>query len=167
MKKVSKQGIALLSLILIIVIVMMLAGLVTYSSYDMIFETQKLSFAKDITTINDAVEEYYSVNGSLPILNDGNIFTVQEYKNKIEEIRGSSQLEQLAHEMDVNDDESAVFYEIDISKLDIKQLKYGLKEDEYDIFLVSDQSNKVYYLKGYDILNKVYFSGESVLNKNI
>lgn len=162
----KKSGIALISLTIVIIVLVMLASLVTYASYDIISESQKVTFAKDITTINDAIEEYYTVNGSLPIFDGGVAVSVAEYKEKITQIRDEKSLNQLVYEIELNDDSEATFYEIDLSKIEIDNLKYGVKSDENDIFMVSNQSNKVYYLKGYDILSKVYFSNTSILEKN-
>jgi len=164
--KSCKKGIALISVALVIMVLVMISGIVTYVSYDIIEISKQTSYAKELENISDAVEEYYAVNGSIPALSGGLELTVEEYKKNIEEINGSKITEILAEEITANNDEEAIFYEIDISKIGIEDLKLGLKSNEYDIFLISNESHNVYYYQGYEINGNVYFSNINIMDKN-
>lgn len=163
MKKItSKEGIALISLVLMIIVLLMLSGLITYASYDIINESKKITFANDTATIYDAVEEYYMVNGTIPVLEGGIEINYDAY---ISSITGDVYLSALSEEVSNNGDENAIFYEIDMSKIGIKDIKYGVKENAKDLFLISNISHNIYYYSGYKIKNNVYFSNTSILSK--
>lgn len=144
---------------------MLISGMVTYISYDMIVESKKTAFLHDIGVVNDAVEEYYAVNGTLPILSSGAEITVNEYKQKINQLYDADALNSLTEEITLNNDLESDFYEIDISKLNIESSKFGLKESETDVFLVST-NNLVYYYSGYKTSTGIYFSAVKILDKN-
>ena len=144
---------------------MLISGMVTYISYDMIVESKKTAFLHDIGVVNDAVEEYYAVNGTLPILSSGIEITANEYKQKINQLYDVDALNSLKEELNLNNDLDSNFYEVDISKLNIEASKFGLKETETDVFLVST-NNLVYYYSGYKMATGIYFSGVKILDKN-
>lgn len=147
-------------------VLIMISGIVTYVSYDMITISKQTTYAKDLENISDAVEEYYAVNGSIPVLDGGLEVTAEQYKANIEVINGTKITEILTEEIAINNDENATFYEIDISKIGVEDLKLGLKSDEYDLFLVSNDSHVVYYYQGYEINGNVYFSNVNIMDKN-
>ena len=161
----NKRAIALVSLVLVIIILMMLAGIVSYVSYDMIAESKKTVFAKDITSVNDAAQEYYAVNGSLPILDGGIEFSATEYEQRINELGDVDKLDTLVEEISLNGDVESYFYEVDMSKLGIEESKLGIKTDAEDVFLIST-NNVVYYLPGYKISTGTYFSCVRITSKN-
>ena len=53
---------------------------------------------------------------------------------------------------------------IDLSKLNIKSLKYGLGNTVQDKYLISSVTGKVYYLKGVKVGNDTYYSIDNELN---
>ena len=169
-KRINIQGITMVSLGIIILVLLLLSGIVTYASRDIITEAKEVTYTKNMSSISDAVQEYYSVNGDLPILPNseyGKELTKEQYVNAIKNFYGEEFSNALTQEIQKNGDESSIFYEIDISKLNIDELAYGTKKDDdwNDIFLVASDSNVVYYLKGIKISKKIYFSGEYLLNK--
>ena len=164
--RLNKRGIALISVVITILILTMISGIITYVSYDMINLTKETAYAKDLTTISNAVEEYYAVNGSIPRLEDGLEFSAAQYKENIEGINGTNYVDALNDEMTINEDGKAIFYEIDISKIGVDDLKYGVKNDENDLFLVSNDSHIVYYYPGYVIDGNIFFSNTKIINKD-
>lgn len=139
--------------------------MVTYISYDVIAESKKTAFLHDIGVVNDAVEEYYAVNGTMPILNSGIEITANEYKQKVNQLYDADALNCLNEEIALNNDLGSNFYEVDISKINIESSKFGLKKTETDVFLVST-NNIVYYYSGYETSTGIYFSGAKILDKN-
>ena len=162
--KLSKRGVSLISLVVITIVLVMLSGLVTYMSTDMIIDSKKVAFKKNMETLSDAVEEYYAVNGDIPVLSEGAVFTKAEYESLVSEDYGTKYSQALALEIIENGDENSTFYEVDISKIGIKDLNYGTGEDENDIFLIANDSHLVYYLKGMKIKDDIIFSSTFVLD---
>jgi len=64
-----------------------------------------------------------------------------------------------------NGDKEAMFYEVDISKIGIEDMKFGVRKNENDIFLVSNESHVVYYYPGYEIGENIYFDSMNILDK--
>ena len=161
-KSTNKRAIALISLVMVIMVLTLLAGMVTYVSVDLIKETKKITFATDTETIYDAVQEYYTVNGDIPVLDNGAQFDSTTY---VASIADDNYAEALSDEIIANGDEYAIFYEIDITQIGIKDTKYGVKETENDIFLVSNVSHNIYYYPGRKINNDIFFSNTYILEK--
>lgn len=164
-KELNKNGIALLSLTIVIIVLMLISGMVTYVSYDIITDGKKAGFLHDIDIVNAATDEYYVVNGSYPILETGTQVTANEFEEKINELYDNGTVDILKEELTQNNDLNAIFYEIDITKLNIETSNIGLKKDENDIFLISSNNN-IYYYSGYRILNDIYFSNSKIIDKN-
>ncbi len=164
--KSKKSAIALVSLVLIIMILLMISGIVTYVSYDIIKQSKETVFAKNSQAISDAVEEYYAVNGDIPVLTGGVAISASEYETRIESLKGDTFSKILLEEITKNNDENATFYEIDITKIGIEDMKYGIKKDSNDIYLVSSDSYTVYYYPGTKINGDIYFSTSNIINKD-
>lgn len=164
-KKLKKSGIALVSLTIIIIVLMLISGIVTYVSYDIMSEGKKTAFLHDVEVVNSAVGEYYAVNGSNPILSTGTQITASQYKQKINELYDENAAESLTQELTQNGDLEATFYEIDLAKLNVETSKFGVKAEAEDIFLISSNNN-IYYYSGYQIANDIYFSNVKIMDKN-
>lgn len=162
---VNKRGIALISIGIAIIILMMLAGIVTYMGSDIINSTKSTAFAKDINTIYEATQEYYAVNGSLPVVADTER-AAGEYINDIENKLGEEAKASLSEELTKNGDSGAMLFKVDIEKIGIKELHYGNGADAMDFFLISTNSQEIYYYKGYEIDNELYFSNVNLMEKN-
>ena len=158
----KKKGIALISLGIVVLILIMLSGFITYVSIDVISESEKVSFLKDITTIYEAVQEYYAVNGDIPSSDAGKVLGVDEYKSSQS---SEAALNSLDIELIKNGDEQATFYEIDMSKIGIDKSIYGVKKTGDDLFLVSNVSQNIYYFPGIEIDNNIYFSNVFLIEK--
>lgn len=169
-KRGCKKAIALISLVMVIIVLIMISGITTYLGYDILYESKKTAYAKDILAVQEAVEEYYMVNGSIPNLDGGKVIDATQYIANINTLKGTDASNFLSLEIQNNNDdgEDVVFYEIDLSKIGIEESSYGVKENgnENDIYLVSNDTHVVYYYPGHNIDGKVYFSNLEMLNKN-
>jgi len=165
-KTINKKGISLIVISIVLVILVLLSGLVIYMGNDIILTSKNTVYARDLEKITEAVSEYYAVNGSLPILKEnGKEMKAEKYKSDIKELLGEDKLAILEFEIKENNDEEAIFYEIDISKIGIDDIKYGVKENEHDLFLVSSESHVIYYYIGYENRTGVYFSNTQIIRK--
>ena len=123
--------------------------------------SKRVAFAKDINTIKDKVDEYFSIYGDLPINEDIDAinFTSASYISHVASILNEQQASKLSSEITVNNDTNENFYEIDLVKLGIESTAIGYKQnDADDVYLVTGQKHNVYYLKGYRVLKNRYFS---------
>ena len=162
---VNKRGIALISIVIAIIILMMLAGIVTYMGSDIIQTTKSTAFANDINTIYEATQEYYAVNGSLPVV-ELTERTATDYLEDIRNIFGEDAAESLSSELSKNGDSGATFFKVDIEKIGIKELHYGNETDSRDFFLISTVSQEIYYYEGYEIDDELHFSNVTIMEKN-
>lgn len=149
----NKKGISLIILVITIVIMLIITSAVIFISSDTTSNTKMAAFAMDLQQIESAVEEYYLYNKELPIIKVG--YTKTTLVTSIE--NGS---EILSEEIEANGDDEAVFYEIDLGSLDVENISKGLRQggDATDIYLVTEDSLNVYYLKGEEISSVYYFS---------
>ncbi|MDD2628493.1 MAG: hypothetical protein PHR25_03590 [Clostridia bacterium] len=152
----EKQGISLLVLTIIIIVMIILAGTVVYTSAEATNNSKMAAFISDLETIGEAVEKYYLNNEELPIVLDTEYTKTSMINQLIEEDRKKV----LSKEIDELNDTEKKFYEIDMSKLEIKFSQYGMKEDgdPLDAYYISEGNHNIYYLKGRRIARKYYFT---------
>lgn len=138
-----KKGITIITLVVTITVMLILATTVTITSSNAINNSKKIKFASELVFMQETVDNYIaSHEGSLPIIDT-------EIKN--------GQLP------------SNEYYEIDMSLLGLIETTYGrkLNNDITDIYVLSKNDGKVYYLKGLKIKNKVYYNLDNELKKII
>ncbi len=147
-----KHGISLVSLMVTIVIMVILASSVTISAFSSINNSRKITFATEISLIQEAIANYYIKNNSLPISEkvEKNILGNEEqFKNeKIQE-------------------GIVILYKIDLQKLGNFDLVYGKEKSKDDIYAVSKDTNIVYYVAGISIGENVYYTLTDELKNTI
>jgi len=101
-------------------------------------------FKSQLTRVSNTVNEYYLKNDELPVTG---------------EIVAKANLpEALTNEIDMNGDLNNDLYIIDMSKLDINNVTRGNGNlDDRDLFLVAEESNNIYYYKGYKFRKTMYY----------
>ena len=102
-------------------------------------------YKSNIDRVADEVNIYVTDNGTLPVTNE--VIAInslgQDFLNQVKE----------------NGDLANKFYLVDISKLNDYNIKKGRGNVENkDVFLVTENTNNVYYLKGFKYRGKVYFN---------
>ncbi|MDD2628492.1 MAG: hypothetical protein PHR25_03595 [Clostridia bacterium] len=158
-----KSGVSLIALVMVIIVLIMFAGLAGYSGIGIMQDIKEATFYKDNQTIEDATEEYYLVNGDIPIKTGGLNITKAEFLQHIKEKYGQTVSNKLDKILIKNKEEDSNFYEIDIQKIDVESSKYGLKtKGEDDIFLVSNTTAKVYYYSAFKYRKNIYFTSETL-----
>lgn len=156
----NKKGISLVILTITIIVMIILASVVIYIAADTTNNSKMAAFASDLEQVEDLVNEYYLANGTLPVVSSATGYNKTQFTGLI--TNGKSTL---VSEIISNGDDSAVFYKLDLSKLDIESTKRGLEADgdTTDAYFVASNTFNVYYLKGRKIANDYYFS----LTKNL
>ena len=154
MKK-NKLGITMIALMFTILIVIILASTVTISASNIIKTTKKKEFAKEIYTIQRKVDEYNFKNSKLPI-GDSILFDISNVKDKegfsLEPSYSSGKV---------------TLYKINYYEADIENLNRGLNKEENDIYVVSKDTKKVYYLKGIKFDDKYYYTLDDTLKNSL
>lgn len=98
---------------------------------------------KDIELLEDSIDLYYLNNGELPF-----------YEKEI-----------INFEYSINPNDSDVFYEIDLNKLENLKLSYGNKKDSDDVYIVNEQSHSIYYYKGVEYNKEKYYTIKNSYSK--
>ena len=74
--------------------------------------------------------------------------------------------ETLTNEINLNGDESAKFYVVDLNLLKIETVQRGNEVDNTDVFVIASNTLNVYYLKGIEVDGVMYFSVVNLITDN-
>lgn len=140
-----KKGLSLSTVVIAISIMLILVSSVSVIGSSAITSANFEEYKSTIDRIADEVNIYITDNGNLPVTNE--VIAInslgQDFLNQVKE----------------NGDLANKFYLVDISKLNDYNIKKGRGNVENkDVFLVTENTNNVYYLKGFKYRGKVYFN---------
>lgn len=138
-----KNGVSLVSLMITIVIIILLTTTVSISAISSINNAKKVSFATEISFIQESVNNYYTKNNILPILEKVN-FDINEIDEKYKDQFSLEDVQNM--------------YKLDLEKLGKIDNVFGKGEKLNDIYIVSIDTNKVYYLSGINVGEKIYYT---------
>ena len=140
-----KKGFSLSTVVIAISIMLILISSVSVIGSSAISSDNFDEYKSQIERVSDEINIYINENGNLPIKN--------------EEVDINSLGTDFLNQARENGDTTNKFYVIDISKLNDYSLKKGNGNvEDKDVFLVAENTNNVYYLKGFKYRGKVYFS---------
>ena len=140
-----KKGLSLSTVVIAISIMLILVSSVSVIGSSAITSANFEEYKSNIDRVSDEVNIYVTDNGTLPVTNEViAIYSLgQDFLNQVKE----------------NGDLANKFYLVDISKLNDYNIKKGRGNVENkDVFLVTENTNNVYYLKGFKYRGKVYFN---------
>ena len=140
-----KKGLSLSTVVIAISIMIILVSSVSVIGSSAITSANFEEYKSNIDRVSDEVNIYVTDNGTLPVTNE--VIAInslgQDFLNQVKE----------------NGDLANKFYLVDISKLNDYNIKKGRGNVENkDVFLVTENTNNVYYLKGFKYRGKVYFN---------
>lgn len=140
-----KKGLSLSTVVIAISIMLILVSSVSVIGSSAITSANFEEYKSNIDRVSDEVNIYVTDNGTLPVTNE--VIAInslgQDFLNQVRE----------------NGDLANKFYLVDISKLNDYNIKKGRGNVENkDVFLVTENTNNVYYLKGFKYRGKVYFN---------
>lgn len=140
-----KKGLSLSTVVIAISIMLILVSSVSVIGSSAITSANFEEYKSNIGRVSDEVNIYVTDNGTLPVTNE--VIAInslgQDFLNQVKE----------------NGDLANKFYLVDISKLNDYNIKKGRGNVENkDVFLVTENTNNVYYLKGFKYRGKVYFN---------
>ena len=139
-----KKGISLMVLMITVVIMIIMVSVVTISSRDALDTSRKMTFAIEISLLQEFVNTYYQENMSLPILEE---MIIEVPENGIEQFQNE----------DINNGQ-VTLYTIDLEKMDPVERIYGNGQADLDVYVVSNKTHQVYYLKGVHTSKESYYT---------
>lgn len=141
-----KRGISLASLTVVIIILVILAGIIVGTGIESIDTTTINIFATEILDVQNAVWDYESRYEKYPSLSD--------YVLDVNNVDSNS-LDQFADE-DITEDKIN-FKVVNLSEVGITDTQYG-KGEETDVYVLSEKTGNVYYIKGLEYNGVTYYT---------
>jgi len=139
-----KKGITTSVLLVALVIMSILIGSATIVGTNAIKTANYEDFKSEMSRIKDMVNDYSVKNDVLPV------------KNEI--VATSTMPDTLRNEISKNGDLNENFYVIDMNKINDSTISIGRGDvSNSDVFLVTDSTQNIYYLKGYTYKSKIYY----------
>lgn len=148
-----KKGITAASISIMIVIIIILLGTVTISSYNSIQNAKRTTFSLEISSIQEEVDKYMRLNNSsedYPILT--NVYTLS-LENVSEDIISTQFKDE-----SINSNKEITLYEIDLEAIDMTNTQYGKMKTDKDVYVLSKETGKVYYLNGIKANKTTYYT---------
>ena len=140
-----KKGISMVTVLIAVSVMMILVSSVSVIGSSAISSANFEEYKSKVERVADEINIYINENGTLPITNQSVSI------NSL----GGDFLEAVKEKNDL----SNKFYVVDISKLNDYSIDKGKGNlNNKDVFLIAENSNNVYYLKGFKYKGKVYFN---------
>lgn len=146
----NEKGVTLITLVVTIIILMILTVTISVNVEDYKIRKMTNEFETDLLILNEEINQYYSREKELPIIN--------KYDNEV------------IVEIEKNSNDNENYYVIDISKLGV-DLNYGkgykkvvekqpteVISNIKDVYIINEQSHTIYYPKGIDYGNQINYS---------
>ncbi len=139
-----KRGITVSTLSIAIVIMLILVSVSTVAGVRAIKTASYEEFTSKMLRLSDDINIYVKKNGTLPV------------KNEIVSQAGMNTV--LKELITNNGDANNTLYVLDLNKLTTESINMGEGNTEnLDVFLVAENTNNVYYLKGFEYKGVRYY----------
>lgn len=152
---IKRRGITLTVMVVTVIIFGILAGTITISTYSTINYSRLSTWVSEITYIQDIVDEQLAKSSALN-------FVVDEIKIDVSGLTVEEKNEQFGGET-IGSDGTVQLFTLDMNKLKILNTRYGNLQVDTDVYALSKQTGKVYYVRGLEAENKMYYSLTDVL----
>ena len=147
-----KKGISLISVGVILVMLAIILSVVVINSEDSVNNMHKVRFVTEFIQVESFVDKYYINNNEYP------------GSEQIQITFNPSTANQFVDETIVDNTVSLI--KIDLSVLGVDDCVYGTGEDAKDYFAVSTATGKVYYIKGFEFEDNIYYRVTEELNSD-
>ena len=145
---IKKQGITVTVMTITIILLVILAGTITISVYSTINYSTLSTWANELMYIQDIVNE--QLNASY-----NTVFTLEEIVINI--LDTDIIQEQFEGEI-ISEENNVILKVIDLGKLDITNTKYGNLNNPKDVYAMSQETGRVYYVQGLEVEDKTYYT---------
>ena len=140
-----KKGVSLTTVVIAITVMMILIASVSVIGSSAINSANFEEYKSEIERVANEVNLYITENDTLPTTNE--VISINSLESEF------------LNSLNENNDISNKLYVVDISKLNDYNLEKGKGTvSDKDVFVVAEDSNNVYYLKGFRYRGKVYFT---------
>lgn len=140
-----KKGVSLVTVIIAVSVMMILISSVSVVGSNAISSANFEEYKSTIERVSNEVNIYINENKSLPVTN--------------EFVAINSLGDDFVAEVKEKNDLSNKFYVVDVSKLSDYNIEKGKGSiSDKDVFLVAENTNNVYYLKGFKYRGEIYFT---------
>lgn len=140
----NKKGVTTTVVVLAVVIMFIILTTATVVGSRNIDTVNYEEYMSQITRVSDSVNEYVVKNNEMPVIN--------------QIVAKTNLTEDLNNELKANGDLNNDLYIVDMSKLDVNNVNKGTGTiDDRDVFLVAENSNNIYYFKGYKYRGTMYY----------
>lgn len=148
--KERKKGISLISLVVTMLVIIILSTVMIQKGIDKINYARLASFDNSILQLKEEVNNYMLQN-------------IQEYPAKTDEngnyiIYSITNNPELLEKATKKNDQNDIFYIVDLQKMNIDNSDIGVGKTIDDYYLVTKTSQNIYYAKGVNISNIVYYT---------
>lgn len=142
----NKRGVTTTVIVLAVVIMFIILTTATVIGSRNIQTVSYEEYVSQLTRVSDAVNEYVLQNGTLPTLSSNEV------------VAKASFTEDLKNELTANGDLNNNLYVVDMSKISVNNVSKGNgTTSNRDVFLVAENTNNVYYYKGYKFRGTMYY----------
>ena len=153
MKMKSKNGISLMALIATVAVVLILITTITVSFEFVYTQTKEKDFANEIYSIQKLVDIYHFKNNKYPVVSEDEDIVVDLSK------MNNNDKTQFSKEEVVMENSMIILKRIDLYEADVNECKNGHGTvDDKNIYCVSENTGIVYYLKGKNFGDNVYYT---------
>lgn len=142
-----KRGITVISLSIVILLLSVVTSMIIYSNSDALKVVNKTKYAIELLDIQTKVDNYYIENGEYP--------SVAVVTFDVSRFREEEKVQITGETVSSN---KITLYSIDLNLLGIKNTAYGNNKDATDVYAVSLDTGKVYYLKGFEYKKVRYYT---------
>lgn len=140
-----KKGVSMMTVLIAVSVMMILISSVSVIGSSAISSANFEEYKSKVERVADEINIYINENGTLPITNQS--------------VSINSLGEDFLEAAKEKNDLSNKFYVVDVSKLNDYSIDNGKGNlNNKDVFLIAENSNNVYYLKGFKYKGKVYFN---------
>ena len=147
---IKKQGITITVMVITIIILIILAGTITISMSSTINYSRLSSWATEIMYIQDVVDEQLRISSTTD-------FTADAILLDVSNVDADTLNEQFSGET-ISVNNTVQLYKLDLGKLKITNTNYGNLESDTDVYAMSVETGRVYYVQGIELDGKMYYS---------
>ena len=145
-----KRGITVTMMVITVMLMIILAGTITISTYSTVNYTKLSMWVNEITYIQDVVNEQIKTESTFNKV-------LETVSLDINELTSEEKLEQFAGET-ISSTNTVELQVLDLGKLGITNVSYGNGKTTNDVYAISPITLKVYYLQGIIIDNIKYYT---------
>lgn len=147
---IKKQGITMTVMVITIIILTILAGTITFSVTSTINYSRLTSWVNEIAYIQDAIDEVKNSFGLTDYILDSIIINT----NNI----GSMDISEQFQGETISTDSTITLRIINLGMLNITNTVYGNLNSDTDVYAISEETGRVYYIQGVEIDGKIYYT---------